>query len=193
MVWEVDSLDIANVSGPWGRFKNTCSIDQRYMSMNQFIRKTSWGVADVFALIVSLFLGTWIMSPLIYPASSWLVLNSVSVSDATAGTEIKLRVNRDLLRGTEYGRYEVEVRSYPNNTQVCRAERSVPYVEGAYIEFDRDLSLDWWAYSSDGQCVNWKPKAGQYYVTTRHCWKGMWWAREACNPINKSNVFTVVE
>lgn len=161
--------------------------------MNHFIRKTYWGLADVFAFIASIFLGVWIMSPILYPANSWIVLNEITVLDAPKGSKIKMKINRELLRGTNYGRYEVEVRSYPQNILVCLAKRTVKYNNKAFIEIDKEMFLDWWAYSSDRQCVDWSPTVGQYYITTRHCWQGKWWAREACNPITKSNVFTITD
>ena len=159
--------------------------------MTKFLFRTYFGISDILALVLSLLLVTWIISPLFYPASSWIVLHSVTVSDAVVGEEVKLRINRTLLKGTYYGRYEVDVRTYPQNRQVCTARRAVPYVVGSYIDIDKDVALDLWAYSTDRQCVDWEPVEGQYYIITRHCWKGAWWTREGCNPINTSNVFTV--
>ena len=161
--------------------------------MNAFIRKTSWGVADYLASVMSIILLFWAVSPLYYPASDWIVLNKVTAFDAKAGDEIILKINRELLQGTFYGRYEVEVRTYPDNIHICTARRSVSYVDTAKLEIDVERPLDWWAYSTDGECVRWVPTAGQYYITTRHCWHGAWWARESCNPMNKSNVFTVYD
>lgn len=159
--------------------------------MREFVYRVSWGASDFAALAFTVLAAVWYASAWFYPASDWIEIKEITVSDARVGYPILMTVDRELYRGTDHGRYTVEVRSYPSKKSVCIAQRKVPYVEGTLLDKAEPVTLKWWAYSNDGQCERWTPKPGQYFVTTQHCWRGAWWAREACNKVTTSNVFTI--
>lgn len=138
--------------------------------MRDFLTRPRWRIADYAALIASVLLSLWLASPYLFPASGWIELHRIEVSDAVSGEMIPVSVSRTLHRGTEFGRYEVAVYDYPSRRPVCHARRAVPYRADATISPDTLVALKWWAYSEDGECERWTPEPGQYFMTTRHCW-----------------------
>jgi hypothetical protein len=159
--------------------------------MKSFLSRSRWSVADRIAALLLVLVAAWSSTSLLFPASLWIQVDRVHVSDTLAGVSPVIEVDRRLYRGTDHGRYAVVIREADSHQTECIARRAVPYSAGAAASPIRGKTLSWWAYSADGECVRWPVPPGQYYVETRHCWRAFWWARESCTAWHASNVFTV--
>ena len=108
-----------------------------------------WAVIFVFLPI-----GLW-------PASWWLEVRDVNVSDAQKGEPVVMAVDRSIHRAFR-GHWSVTVRQWDGAGWVtyCNAQGSSNYRADA--RFPVPLTLKWW---TDGQCYDLSP--GRYKLTTR--------------------------
>jgi hypothetical protein len=129
------------------------------------------------AILVFLPIGLW-------PASWWLEVRDVNLSDAQQGGPVVMAVDRSVHRSFR-GHWSVTVRQWDGAGWVtyCNAQGSSNYRADA--RFPVPLTLKWW---TDGQCYDLSP--GKYRITTR-------WQIDAPLPSKtvtaESNVFEVTQ
>lgn len=165
--------------------------------MSELIWRAVWKPIDYAVLVAGILFALWWATPLFFPASQFIDLELVQVGDGVAGeptSKIEVVVSREVYRDADIALYEVGVRNANTGKPGCFARRERPY-EALSNDDPRVIREDlaWWAWSEDGECVEWKPEPGQYRVRTRHCWQRYAWARRACNDWKYSNIFTIKE
>jgi hypothetical protein len=118
----------------------------------------------------------------LWPASWWMDVRDVSLSDSRHGEQIVMTVDRQVHHAFR-GHWSVTVRQWDGAGWVtyCNAQGSSNYRADA--RFPVPLTLKWW---TDGQCYDLSP--GRYRITTR-------WVIDTALPDKEvtvdSNVFEV--
>lgn len=158
----------------------------------EFWTRPEWDRRDWFATVILLGVFIWWISPVLFPTSQAYRLESVRIDDSVQGEQIGLVAVRQVRKDT-FLKYQVDVREVETNLPMCFAERWRLYEKPAGGGVVLSKTLEWWAWSEDGDCVKWIPQAapGSYIARTRHCWKRFAWARLVCNPWTPSNIFQI--
>lgn len=96
----------------------------------------------------------------LWPASTWLEVQSVHVLNGKVGEPVLMAVDRKINRAF-HANWEVTVHKWEGGFSFhCRATGASNYRPGA--ELPKNLTLRWWTYD---QCTDLPP--GRYRITTR--------------------------
>mgnify|MGYP001582905566 CR=1 FL=1 len=88
-------------------------------------------------------------------------VHSVNVGNSVHGEPVILSVDRQV-NHQFFGKYNVEVRSFPDRTTICTGSGESTYLPTAKLP--EPLTLEWWAFSED--CKGGTLPVGDYIIHT---------------------------
>lgn len=113
-------------------------------------------------LIATAIVASGLLALIFWPASHWLSVKTIHISDASQGAPVVMIVDREIVRPF-VGRYNVSIHAWVNNAWQahCNTPISDPWTYKVGAKYPVPLTLQWW---TEGKCHPLPP--GKYMVTT---------------------------